>query len=594
MRAFYLIFAAVALVVAIGAGVSASKLSNPDMPLAEPISKLVTLPQGWSDGERDQYHYTPQGTLLLPLAWLKAMDRGFFSSKKLLAPDVLYGLREMTDEVAPGQKWNDAGLPIGWTVDRWASPATPNGPKLAKVGFNCSACHTGQLNYRGTAILIEGGGALHDAGALQAMIGKAVLATGWLPWKRGKFLDAVSAETGQTREQVSADLDHAAHVAWQGVKQSLIRPQYEPEGFGRLDALQRIANTVFADDLSEPTNNLRGDGAVKFPYLWDIWRLDWVQYNGAVRQPMVRNVGEALGVRAETNLVDATTGQTNREPARWDSSVNVKNLQWMEETLQRLRPPAWPESILGPIKTDMAARGRVLFDAHCARCHGIKVDQTVQPVEWRVTEIPVQEIGTSPNTAVNFVEHSYSGAKLGKGTLHAADALALVTEKVKENRYAALGLTQEQQAAADGFGRKNIVVGDKSVYKARPLVGIWAAPPYLHNGSVPTLHDLLSTNRPATFVVGTREYDPENVGYSGAAFAGSQMFDTSLPGNANQGHWFASDGRAGTIGPALAESDVKALIEYLKDASYDNYPCTDATTGAKLSGVVCGQQEAKN
>lgn len=594
MRAAYLISATLLLIIATGAGVAAYKLSDPDMPAAETITRLVALDQGWSDAERGQYHYTPQGTLLLPLSWLKAMDRGFFTSKKLLAPEVLVGLREITDPVAPGQKWNDAGLPVGWTVDRWASPANPNGPRLAKVGFNCAACHTGQINYHGTGILIEGGGSLHDAGALQAMIGKAVLATEWLPWKRSRFLDAVVAETGQTQNQVSADLDHAASVAWQGVKQSLMRPQYEPEGYGRLDALQRIANTVFADDLSEPSNNQRGNGAVKFPFLWDIWRLDWVQYNAAVRQPMVRNVGEALGVRAETNLVDPATGQTNPEPARWYSSVNVQNLQWMEEALQRLRPPSWPASILGPINKDLSARGRGLFDTHCAGCHGIKVDQTVQPVEWRVTEIPVEKIGTSPNTAVNFVEHSYSGAKLGKGTLHAADALALVTEKVKENRYAALGLTPEQQAAADGFGRKNIVVGDKSVYKARPLVGIWATPPYLHNGSVPTLRDLLSIDRPASFVVGTREYDPENVGYSTKAFPGNQVFDTSTPGNSNLGHWFANDARPGTIGPALTVSDRMALIEYLKDASYDNYPCTDATTGAKLTGAICGQQATKN
>ncbi len=52
-------------------------------------------------------------------------------------------------------------------------------------------------------------------------------------------------------------------------------------------------------------------------------------------------------------------------------------------------------------------------------------------------------------------------------------------------------------------------------YVARRLDGIWATAPYLHNGSVPTLHDLLlpANERPASFAIGHRNFDPVRVGY---------------------------------------------------------------------------------
>ena len=69
------------------------------------------------------------------------------------------------------------------------------------------------------------------------------------------------------------------------------------EGFGRTDALGRIGNTAFGDHLVA-ANYQAGDAPVSYPYVWNIWKFDWVQYNGSVSQPLARNVGEALGVGA--------------------------------------------------------------------------------------------------------------------------------------------------------------------------------------------------------------------------------------------------------------------------------------------------------
>lgn len=95
----------------------------------------------------------------------------------------------------------------------------------------------------------------------------------------------------------------------------------------------------------------------------------------------------------------------------------------------------------------------------------------------------------------------------------------------------------------------------KMVYKGGPLNGIWATAPYLHNGSVPTLADLLkpADQRPKTFWVGNRELDADNVGF--VSSSGRFLFDTAKSGNSNAGHEF---------GARLPEADKTALLQYLK------------------------------
>jgi hypothetical protein len=117
-------------------------------------------------------------------------------------------------------------------------------------------------------------------------------------------------------------------------------------------------------------------------------------------------------------------------------------------------------------------------------------------------------------------------------------------------------------------------------YKARPLNGIWATPPFLHNGSIRTIWDLLSPyrERPASFRLGSHAYDPVRLGYADAGGfelvsavqpkSGPAGAGEPVPGNMNTGHLFDSpDDRnlgRGIIGPPLSEHQRRALIEFLK------------------------------
>jgi hypothetical protein len=101
-------------------------------------------------------------------------------------------------------------------------------------------------------------------------------------------------------------------------------------------------------------------------------------------------------------------------------------------------------------------------------------------------------------------------------------------------------------------------------YVNMPLDGIWLRAPYLHNGSVPTLRDLLepAARRPQEFYRGYDVYDPKRVGFVGnvAEEKGRTFFklDTRLPGNGKQGH----EGR--DYGTDLNSAEKDAIVEYLK------------------------------
>jgi hypothetical protein len=106
--------------------------------------------------------------------------------------------------------------------------------------------------------------------------------------------------------------------------------------------------------------------------------------------------------------------------------------------------------------------------------------------------------------------------------------------------------------------------GKTAGYASQPLDGIWARSPYLHNGSVPTLRDLLEPvrSRPSRWYRGSDILDPVKVGYRSDAYGYAKqdlfLYDTSVPGNSNSGH----EGKV--YGTELSAADKDAIVEYMK------------------------------
>ncbi len=538
----------------------------------DPPTRRVTLDQNIDQATLHRYHYTDQGTRLVPAAWLDALVDA--NGKRLMDPDVMTGLGFLYDGVKDDVR-NPYGWPIGFTV---SDPAKTGGIPIA--GLSCAACHTGQVEYKGTAMRIEGGQSMIDlAGFAENIIG-ALAALARDPGRIAQFrADAVKA--GYPADRIDQDLNGAAE-AFKSFKggPSFYQLHTLAAGRGRYDAVQGIANQVFGGDLAVPSNSQQLDAPVNYPQLWDIWRLSWLQFNGFLPPNSTsRNIGEALGVRAETHIVNPRTGDLNPEPLRWKTSVQLDNLIWMEKTLQGLKAPPWPAEVLGPIDQARAARGRDLFASNCAHCHQIRETPTGL---WDVIVVPLREIGTDPGQAAHWSGRVYDASKLGMSKETPAYRLDVAINAIRKQLYADHNVPPAEQEPDVSFAAP-------CGYKARPLIGVWATPPFLHNGSVRTVFDLLSDTRPDSFRFGSREYDPARLGYTEDEGPGTMVLDTSIAGNRNTGHWWTDDaGRPGRIGRRLADEEKYALIEYLKSATYENYPKIKVTTEQSLP---CGDDK---
>ena len=529
---------------------------------AVPSRSSIRLQQGWNDKQEQIFYHTPQGTVILPASWLAALQSP--DGQPFMDPAHMRRLGFIADDRSTT---NPYAWPIGFAIN----PKDIGG--VETVGLTCAACHTGEISYRGKTLRVDGGQAHIDLDAFKKAINDAILATGSAPARREAFKQR-AVQFGFPADRIEAEFDARYRAVVDGTPE---RQRTAADGTiagpGRNDALAVIAKVLFNYSLGVRTNTNRATAPVDFPYLWNIWNLNWVQYNGSVRQPMSRNIGEALGVGAITHFIDPRTGTLSPEPERWQTSISVRNLNALESLLESLQPPQWPETVLGRIDSTRAKRGAQLFSQNCAGCHGIRMIAGAKSEEWSVKVLPLTVIGTDPMQAMNFRDTTYDGTKLGLSNhTDAATGLRLVTDAVRTQAYRDAKIPAEQWGTFDGFGRSNLITSPCG-YKARPLVGVWATPPFLHNGSVPSVFALLSESRPAKFVVGSTEYDPEKLGLAQAAGPNTVIFDTTVVGNSNAGHWFSDDQtRPGRIGRRLSDDERYDLIEYLKAATYAEYP----------------------
>ena len=221
-------------------------------------------------------------------------------------------------------------------------------------------------------------------------------------------------------------------------------------------------------------------------------------------------LSSAIGDGANNKWVDRDFSRWNEtDPRRMSSLRRIQNF------IGAAKPPKYPL----PIDATLAAAGATVFQGECASCHAFGGARTG-------ALIPLEEIGTDRH-------------RLDMWTPAAAAA------------YNAYG-----EGHAWKFSRFRSTKGYASV----PLDGIWLRAPYLHNGSVPSLGDLLkpAASRPTGFWRGYDVFDPISVGFVTAgreAERAGTWFDTTRPGNSNAGHAY---------GTMLSADKKRELIEYLR------------------------------
>ncbi len=409
--------------------------------------------------------------------------------------------------------------------------------------------------------------------------------------------------------------------------------EYPPYGKGRLDALGAILNEVAVNKAGASSNIYPANAPVSYPFLWGTPQSDVVQWNGAVNNqssgfgPLGRNVGEVVGVYGHVVVFPVEDGEAfledNPEEEKrtppplvekkrgaqlggYESSVMLRNLGSIEFWISKLRSPKWPEDVLGAIDQDKADLGETIYMGQhkprvkCVGCHQL-IEREDQGEPYFATMVRVEEIGTDPAVANNFLleanptsnkpwitgrfEGTKSGVlfgeRYGKYFIYRGQALETVVQGVIVGDFFFAGISGAYRSRSVSKENPNVNPVDKLFrYKARPLTGIWATAPYLHNGSVASLMQLLTPDETAVrrdedprkshICVGSREFDPVEVGFVYQTSEvdgqytcnddqyGSTLLDTTKFGNSNRGH---STERHGVN---LLPREKEALIEFLK------------------------------
>lgn len=537
----------------------------------DPEEGNPSLSQGWSDDLRDAFYFTPQGSHLVPYDWAVALEVAD-GEQRFFAPE---NIRKFGYLEAPGAASgrNPDGLPIGFV--REPAPGSAVGDWL---GMNCAACHTGEIVYGDARIRVDGAPTLADFQAFMKGLEAAFDALLSDPAKFARFAAQVDDTAVERPLPLRDQVEGYAVMLRQLVASGWTA---EPYGFGRLDAFGHILNAVAAQALAEPQNYRIPDAPVSYPFLWTTPQQRYVQWNGVAGNPIGRNTGEVLGVFGQMNLRGLGEDQ-------FRTTARAERLLEMEHWVAALEAPTWNEALLGALDQDKVARGSELYAAHCQGCHRDQEYAYADPEHpagqrtLQVTMIEGAKVGTDRTMLDNFSQRrvlpgpfaALLGAGDGQSTLAPVGAgtfLQAIVGSVIRQDFIDRQIKPEDQfvyfgGRLDAIGKPLAGWTGNPSYKAGPLAGIWATAPFLHNGSVPTLYDLLSpeAERPERFWVGSTTFDPVKVGFLSGADDLTEaerarlfLFDTSRPGNANSGHTYPTRVQ-------LGHDDKLALIEYLK------------------------------
>ncbi len=636
------------------------------------------LDQGWDEADSLWFYNTTQGSALLPYDFFLVLEQA--------ESDQLFRSNQNIDKFRylPQKEtfFNPDALPVGFVKETYKGKDY--------IGFSCAACHTGQINYKGKAIRIDGGPAMADMVGFLTELQAAMEAT----QEGAKWQDFVGNVQDLNNDYDSEDDVKNDLKKWTETLDlyNTINHSNVKYGHARLDAFGRIYNRVLQhvinkkqvaallaqtriptisggrylltkdqidevlegvgetilhdDDFAKLVKRLRSEepgypalslkeflyvrneifnapnAPVSYPFLWDTAQSDYVQWNGiasnALAGPLGRNAGEVIGVFGildwkvddswfglsawlrRFSLSALVTGQSNkRKVIDFDSSVDLFNLQRLERHLRDLKSPLWPEHILGKIDREKAASGQLIYARLCQSCHEI-VDRDNADRKIVAKMLRLGKARTDPAMAENSVQykgmsgnfkHTYQSVDVGKVIVEerapVAEILKTATtgvvatpdpDKWFPRRWAEWIYTLAS-SIFDNDIKASIKRGDYDPdttakpyasllsYKARSLNGIWATAPYLHNGSVPTLYDLLlpvkrdgdpegGAYRPSKFFVGKREFDPVKVGFESEGPDGFEFNTTIQRGNRNTGHVYGAG--------KLSDTERLELLEYLK------------------------------
>lgn len=581
-----------------GTVLAMSMLAPPPSTAAASSPVLTDQGKKWTESTREKYYTQDQGSRVMPLKWINALKQAD-------------GAPFMADSLSrygylPNPKSAEPGLPVGFTV------AKENGDKI--IGLNCSACHSRQIEVSGTSYRIDGGPAITDIQSFFADLDTAVNKVLNDP---NAFADFAHAVLGASPTKSDEDKLRADVAAWFLPFDTIMKgslPTESPWGPSRLDAVSMIFNRVSGLDIGPapthmiPENIKLADAPTRYPFVWNAPIQDITQWpgfapNGNRILGLSRNLGEVFGVFADFHPKkdDSRLLKINYVD---NNSANFHGLNKLESLIKKIGPPKWPWKL----DKTLAAEGEKAFNKKdpaqgnesCADCHGIK-EGKMRSFTHKTWATPILDVGTD-SREVNLLGSQVKTGVLegavifpGKPPLKAVDSafsvLGTVVSGAILQHYLPVELNAKEQKEVSKLDRLKSIfksevdkfedLGDLGglddlketfqtkeptatpsyPYESRVLQGIWAAAPYLHNGSVPTLAELLtpSDKRIADFKIGPA-YDADKVGLAVEQTKFNFTLKTTDCKDRNSGN-----SRCGhDYGTSFTDAEKKALLEYLK------------------------------
>jgi hypothetical protein len=485
-----------------------------------------------SSGPQQSFLYSTTGTEIMPLPVFQVMPALFpdqFQPGGPAAGDWIdqYGFIR-------GKAGVNDGLPQGFFLSNHR-PKSGSPSPVQFVGVNCSLCHTSMIKRSDDDPGVE----VHGMGStsLDFIAWVDGFKTAILDEKRMTPKAIFDAYQQQFGKKLSLS-DQLMIRLWLSQTRTLVQ-EAEPkvdDPYGGAD-LRNAAFMPNGPSRTQPFRNLVRNvmdrpamldkGYCKLPSLYEQQIRTWGQFDGSVHDKLTRSVLAAIAV-----------GATMDNLSMPEISNNVE--QSIKYTLD-LRAPGFttvfPDQKLDPAKV---TRGAQVYAAHCDSCHGHPAtDGSWVRGSQQDTVFPYQQLGVD-GERVSFRYYD---------TL--ADNLV--------NSF-----PPKQPLRPNRNDLRPGPLGNTHGYIAVPVVSMYTHTPYLHNGSVPTLAELINLKpRPDVFYRGANIYDPVDAGLVAPAQPDAKRyfrFDTSVPGNSNKGH----DYPWAYKGPGWNQAQLEDLLEYLK------------------------------
>lgn len=504
------------------------------------------LEQNWDRQTRMQWWYSPIGARVMPYSWFLALEKSD-STTLVRSSENLEHYRFIAGPKDP--ELNPDGLPIGFVNDVDLLTETQY------LGVNCAVCHTGKMRYQGHEFLLEGAPAHQDFDLFMTEIAVALQKTVDDKDKFNRFTRKVLGFR-PAQDEISSLKTRLLNTSIKMGERMMVNHPTLANGYGRLDVADILANefSVFALGLQE--NKTPVNAPVSYPVLWNTPQQHRLQWTAATVNTgmglLVHNVSKMLGLFANLHL--AEIHNEDASAIDFKHTLNIAKLEALQNHLGSLASPIWPEQILPALDPAKYLPGKTLYAELCIDCHKLPPQRTTNAAVEDIT-VPQSKIGTDALAADNVASVKVKTGRLAQpdssnpmrlGTeafafeLVQYSALAVINQNLQHSELARATIEKQAQETKIHctIAAQTRPCFTLPSYKARPLNGVWASAPYLHNGSVANLWQLLQSpaQRLTKFNVGSWEFDPVNVGYVTEQVNDSTELNTAIPGNSNAGH----------------------------------------------------------